>query len=107
MTDKNVLATAELLIVIKIKFYNMTNKKEQTKIIKKILRKVIDPELGIDIVSLGLIDKVVIRNNYIEVQMVFTFPGCPFMSTLLSQVRDILQEKFPDYKIEVKVLEKE
>lgn len=45
------------------------------------LRKVIDPELGVNIVELGLIYKITVEGKgKVAVLMTLTSPGCPFTS---------------------------
>lgn len=51
------------------------------------LKKVKDPELGLDIVSLGLIYQIRITEKRIVVQMTMTFPGCPYGPQLVEGVR--------------------
>ena len=54
------------------------------------LREVIDPELGIDIVTLGLIRDIVIKEEESEsaahILMTLTTPLCPFADVLVQDV---------------------
>jgi len=59
---------------------------EQT--VREALRKVIDPEIGMDVVTLGMIRQVEIDEaGKVEVKMVLTAPFCPLASYLVEQVR--------------------
>lgn len=49
------------------------------------LRQVNDPELGINLVDLGLIYDVVIDEGKVQVDMTLTTPGCPMHSYIASQ----------------------
>ncbi|MEQ9714591.1 MAG: metal-sulfur cluster assembly factor [Candidatus Asgardarchaeum sp.] len=52
------------------------------------LRSVIDWEIGVDIVSLGLIYDVQVKDdNNVKVVMTLTTPGCPLQASLMEQVR--------------------
>ena len=55
------------------------------------LKKVIDPELGVDIVSLGFIYNVDIKkkgNGYqVDILMTLTTPGCPLIDTIEKDVK--------------------
>lgn len=62
-------------------------------LIYKKLAEVIDPELGIDIVQLGLIRSVeVLDNNFIKVVMTLTTPMCPFADMIIEDVQHKLSE---------------
>jgi len=50
------------------------------------LKAVVDPEIGLDIVNLGLIYNVDVHENNIKVEMTLTGPGCPVGPMLQSQV---------------------
>ncbi|HIC92722.1 MAG TPA: metal-sulfur cluster assembly factor [Anaerolineae bacterium] len=64
----------------------MAKVSEQT--IRQALRKVMDPEVGMDVVTLGMIRQVEIdEEGKVEVKMVLTAPFCPLASYLTEQVR--------------------
>jgi len=50
------------------------------------LRNVNDPELGINVVDLGLIYNVEIEQGDVQVDMTLTTPGCPMHSFIARQV---------------------
>lgn len=54
------------------------------------LRQVIDPELGLDIVALGLIYHVDLAGEDITVDMTLTTRGCPMQGPILDGVRRVL-----------------
>tara|TARA_B100001029_G_C15048667_1_gene449039 strand:- start:1217 stop:1621 length:405 start_codon:yes stop_codon:yes gene_type:complete len=54
------------------------------------LKNVMDPELPVSIVDLGLIYHVDIADNNIKVQMTLTTPGCSMGSMISSQVENTL-----------------
>jgi metal-sulfur cluster biosynthetic enzyme len=52
------------------------------------LGKVVDPELGLDAVSLGLIYRLQVEDGKVEVDMTMTSVGCPVAEQLLLQANN-------------------
>jgi serine O-acetyltransferase len=55
--------------------------------IREALRGVIDPEVGIDIVDLGLIKEIRVKGTSVEIDMVLTCKACPLSDHLSGQVQ--------------------
>jgi metal-sulfur cluster biosynthetic enzyme len=51
------------------------------------LREIKDPELGYDIIQLGLIRNVTITENNAVLKMILTTPFCPYGPEMLEQTR--------------------
>lgn len=64
------------------------------------LKTVMDPELHIDIVSLGLIYSVNVGKNTVKVTMTLTTPGCPLAPEIDRLVRQAIKP-LGDYEIEL------
>lgn len=74
--------------------------------IMEALQKVIDPELHMSIVELGLIYKVELTGTDkpdIEVTMTLTSPGCPYGPVIMGQVPTVLKSDYADEIGEVTV----
>ncbi|MEJ2366803.1 MAG: metal-sulfur cluster assembly factor [Acidobacteriota bacterium] len=54
------------------------------------LMNVLDPELGLDAVSLGLIYKLEVKGNVVDVDMTMTSPGCPVVDQMIFQAQNEL-----------------
>lgn len=66
----------------------MPSKKPTASIIKKALITVLDPELGVSIVDLGLIYDITITDSAATVTMTLTTLGCPLFQTIESEVKE-------------------
>ena len=70
-------------------------KKEVTKkAVLKALEDVADPEVGVDVVNLGLIYDVKVEKNKIYIKMTFTTPTCPLGMMILSSVNGKIYDEF-------------
>jgi metal-sulfur cluster biosynthetic enzyme len=62
------------------------------------LRAVIDPEIGINIVDLGLVYDVQIAGDSLFIALTMTTPACPLSGHLLSQAETVIRQRFPALK---------
>ncbi len=60
--------------------------------ITEALRDVIDPELGLDFVELGLIYDVAVEDGVVRVTYTLTSPGCPIGPQVSEQIEEFVSE---------------
>lgn len=68
--------------------------------VKNALRTVYDPELGMNVVELGLIRKIDVQPDLTEITMLLTTPFCPYGPALMEQARRAV-EKATDKPVRV------
>ncbi len=56
-----------------------------------VLKTVIDPEIGLDVVNLGLVYELRISDDSIYIKMTMTTPGCPLTSWILADAENKLR----------------
>ncbi len=56
------------------------------------LTRVIDPEIGLNIVDVGLVYRVEAFDDYIEVDFTLTSPGCPLADTIVADIQREVRE---------------
>ncbi|MDY5192941.1 MAG: iron-sulfur cluster assembly protein [Candidatus Aphodosoma sp.] len=71
----------------------MENEEKQTKedIIVQMLKTVFDPEIPVNIYDLGLIYKIDLNGNDLEVDMTLTAPNCPAADFIAEDVKQKLE----------------
>src|SRR5512139_4048947 len=60
------------------------------------LKTVIDPELGINIVDLGLIYHAERSAKGIDIALTMTTPACPLGEMMSEEIKLVLRNRFPD-----------
>jgi metal-sulfur cluster biosynthetic enzyme len=67
----------------------------------QILRRVEDPEMGVNIVDLGLVYRASRTLDAIRVKMTLTTRACPLGEMIAAQARALLHERFPSAQVDV------
>ena len=68
----------------------------------EMLKKVEDPELGLDIWTLGLVYAIDIKESHLKIIMTFTSPMCPYGPMLLGMVREgAIKAGFESVEVEI------
>jgi metal-sulfur cluster biosynthetic enzyme len=70
--------------------------------IREGLRDVIDFEIGLDVVALGLIRNVEVEADKVMVTMILTSPMCPMATFMMNQVKERASE-MTDKPVEVQM----
>ncbi|GAB4358922.1 MAG: metal-sulfur cluster assembly factor [Gammaproteobacteria bacterium] len=73
----------------------MTDTAVTEKIVRDALRQVIDPEVGVNIVDLGLVYGIEATADRIDVVMTMTTPTCPMGAHVTDNVRHVLRALAP------------
>ncbi|HEU6447367.1 MAG TPA: metal-sulfur cluster assembly factor [Verrucomicrobiae bacterium] len=81
----------------------MTTNLPDEETVFETLRQVIDPEIGINIVDLGLVYGVSIADGIVRVKMTLTTPGCPMHDSISWGVKNVLLnlEDVTDVEVDV------
>ena len=60
--------------------------------VEQALTNVIDPELGLDFVELGLVYEIEVEDDEVHVTFTLTSPGCPIGPQVSDQMREYVGE---------------
>ena len=55
--------------------------------VEKSLRQVVDPEIGLNVIELGLVRNVKLEDDKAKITMIMTTPFCPYAPALLEMTR--------------------
>ncbi len=72
--------------------------------VREILRKVIDPEIGINVVDLGLVYDIEIEGQRLNVDMTMTTAACPLGAYIVDQASMLLRQAFPEAEVNVNLV---
>ena len=64
--------------------------------IREALRHVVDPEIGVNIVDLGLVYRIEVEETRVRIAMTMTSPACPLVDYLTDLVTSAIRERVPD-----------
>lgn len=64
--------------------------------VRSALCNVIDPELGINVVDLGLVYDVDVRDGHVHVAMTMTSPACPLGESLTAEAEVAIRKNVPE-----------
>ncbi|HEY2491598.1 MAG TPA: metal-sulfur cluster assembly factor [Paenibacillus sp.] len=80
----------------------MTLTKEQ---IYEQLEYVMDPELGMDILNLGLVyDAIIEEENHVKIIMTMTSMGCPMAGQIVASLKKQLHATLPVQQVDVEIV---
>ena len=77
--------------------------------VRESLRQVVDPEIGFDVIALGLIELVNFfpKDKVVDVDMLLTTPFCPYAPWMVQQVKEKTEMAAPTWTADVEVLAKQ
>jgi metal-sulfur cluster biosynthetic enzyme len=76
-----------------------------TELIRDALRKVVDPEVGANIVDLGLVYRIELSGRQLLVEMTMTSPACPMGDLIVDDAHAELDRVLPpDVSVNLQVV---
>jgi metal-sulfur cluster biosynthetic enzyme len=67
---------------------NVTSREAE---VREALRQIVDPEIGLDVIALGLVRELTLKPDQAHIKMLLTTPFCPYGPQMLEQVRQTVQ----------------
>ncbi|MCK5781080.1 MAG: metal-sulfur cluster assembly factor [Flavobacteriales bacterium] len=72
--------------------------------IYELLKTVMDPEVDVNIVDLGLIYDIKVDGNDVVVVMTLSTPGCPLGDTIMENAAQVITANIADVKVDVQLV---
>ena len=76
---------------------------QQEMAIRSALETVMDPEIGLSVIDLGLIREVLVQPDKTHIKMMLTTPFCPYAPQMIADVKAATQSVVPQ-ECEVEIL---
>ena len=83
-----------------MKAYSRVIMDDKQKILN-VLKSILDPEIGYDIVSLGMVEELRIEDNKVYVKFLPTTPMCPYLPYLIEAITIKIRKLGYDVEIEI------
>lgn len=68
------------------------------------LKEVIDPEMHVNIVDLGLVYSINLSDTHIKVEMTLTSRYCPMGDSIISAANNVMARLFAGFEIEIALI---
>ncbi len=74
--------------------------------VAQVLKTVVDPEVAVNIVDLGLIYEISLNeeNKTIKVVMTLSTRGCPLGDVILQNAKVVLEANYPGYSVDIELV---
>ena len=72
--------------------------------VRDALREVVDPELGINVVDLGLVYGIDVNGENVLITMTMTSPACPLRDYIQDLVGSTITARLPDARVHVDIV---
>lgn len=78
---------------------------ERSTRVRECLRQVDDPELGENVVDLGLVYRIAVEGSRVEVLMTVTSPTCPLGELLATEAAAAIRRRCPEFEeVDVRIV---
>ena len=87
------------------------SKKDMTAIRKveneiyELLKTVMDPEVELDIINLGLVYNILYDGDKdVRIEMTLSTPACPLGDAITDNVKNVIIKHYPDFNVDVQLV---